>query len=32
MNRMTIDEVNGLSHGEFVARLGWVFEHSPWVA
>jgi 2-oxo-4-hydroxy-4-carboxy-5-ureidoimidazoline decarboxylase len=32
MNRMTIDEINALSHGEFVARLGWIFEHSPWVA
>jgi 2-oxo-4-hydroxy-4-carboxy-5-ureidoimidazoline decarboxylase len=32
MNRMTIEEINSLSHGEFVARLGWVFEHSPWVA
>src|SRR3974377_728174 len=29
---MTIDEVNVLQHGEFIAKLGWVFEHSPWVA
>jgi 2-oxo-4-hydroxy-4-carboxy-5-ureidoimidazoline decarboxylase len=29
---MTIDEINSLSHGEFVGRLGWIFEHSPWVA
>jgi 2-oxo-4-hydroxy-4-carboxy-5-ureidoimidazoline decarboxylase len=29
---MTIVEINSLSYGEFVARLGWIFEHSPWVA
>jgi 2-oxo-4-hydroxy-4-carboxy-5-ureidoimidazoline decarboxylase len=28
---MTMDEINALSHGEFIARLGWIFEHSPWV-
>jgi 2-oxo-4-hydroxy-4-carboxy-5-ureidoimidazoline decarboxylase len=28
---MTIEEINALSHGEFIARLGWIFEHSPWV-
>ncbi|HWZ44259.1 MAG TPA: 2-oxo-4-hydroxy-4-carboxy-5-ureidoimidazoline decarboxylase [Candidatus Saccharimonadales bacterium] len=29
---MTIAEINSLSHERFVAALGWVFEHSPWVA
>lgn len=30
---MTIAEVNGIAtRGEFAERLGWVFEHSPWVA
>ena len=29
---MTIDEINSLSRDRFVATLGWVFEHSPWVA
>src|SRR6266852_738803 len=29
---MIIDEINSLSPGRFVAELGWVFEHSPWVA
>jgi len=29
---MTIDEINSLSREQFVASLGWVFEHSPWVA
>jgi 2-oxo-4-hydroxy-4-carboxy-5-ureidoimidazoline decarboxylase len=29
---ITMDEINALSHGEFIARLGWIFEHSPWVA
>ena len=29
---MTIDEINSLSREEFVTALGWVFEHSPWVA
>jgi 2-oxo-4-hydroxy-4-carboxy-5-ureidoimidazoline decarboxylase len=32
MNPMTIDEINSVSHGEFVSKVGWVFEHSPWVA
>lgn len=32
MNPMTIEQINSLSHGEFIARLGFVFEHSPWVA
>ena len=27
-----LEEVNALGRGEFVARLGAVFEHSPWVA
>ena len=29
---MTIDEVNGFDRQTFVERVGWVFEHSPWVA
>ena len=29
---MALEEVNSLSKHEFVARLGGVFEHSPWVA
>src|SRR5262249_48264368 len=28
----TLDDVNKLSHAEFVNKLGWIFEHSPWVA
>jgi len=29
---MTIYEINSHSREQFVASLGWVFEHSPWVA
>ena len=29
---MTLEELNGLDPAGFVARLGGVFEHSPWVA
>ncbi len=29
---MTIAEVNAMSQAEFIERVGWVFEHSPWVA
>ena len=29
---MTIDELNSCSHEQFVAAIGWVFEHSLWVA
>ena len=29
---MTMAQINSLSHEEFVAALGWVFEDSPWVA
>ncbi|HXB21657.1 MAG TPA: 2-oxo-4-hydroxy-4-carboxy-5-ureidoimidazoline decarboxylase [Candidatus Solibacter sp.] len=29
---MNIDELNSLPRDGFVATLGWVFEHSPWVA
>jgi len=29
---MTIDQVNALPCSEFVSKIGWVFEHSPWVA
>jgi len=28
----TVAQLNGLGREEFVAALGWVFEHSPWVA
>src|SRR5262249_1522432 len=29
---MTIADVNSFDCGRFVDSLGWVFEHSPWVA
>ena len=29
---MALEEVNALGKEEFVARLGGVFEHSPWIA
>jgi 2-oxo-4-hydroxy-4-carboxy-5-ureidoimidazoline decarboxylase len=29
---MTIAEVNALDQKAFVEQVGWVFEHSPWVA
>jgi OHCU decarboxylase len=29
---VTLDELNALPADEFVARLGGIFEHSPWVA
>ncbi len=29
---MTLAELNGLDRAQFVSRIGWVFEHSPWVA
>ena len=29
---MTIDKINSLTREQFVADIGWVFEHSPWVA
>ena len=29
---MNIDEINRLSQHEFVEKLGWIFEGSPWVA
>jgi len=29
---MTLDEVNALDREQFVETLGWIFEHSPWVA
>jgi 2-oxo-4-hydroxy-4-carboxy-5-ureidoimidazoline decarboxylase len=29
---MTIDELNSLGRSEFADAIGWVFEHSPWVA
>ena len=29
---MALEEVNSLGEREFVARLGGVFEHSPWIA
>ena len=30
--KISIREVNGLSEGDFVARFGALYEHSPWVA
>jgi 2-oxo-4-hydroxy-4-carboxy-5-ureidoimidazoline decarboxylase len=29
---MSMDEINRCNRGRFVETLGWVFEHSPWVA
>jgi 2-oxo-4-hydroxy-4-carboxy-5-ureidoimidazoline decarboxylase len=29
---MTTDQLNSMHRGDFVAAVGWVFEHSPWVA
>jgi 2-oxo-4-hydroxy-4-carboxy-5-ureidoimidazoline decarboxylase len=29
---MTMSELNGCSKEKFVEAIGWVFEHSPWVA
>jgi len=29
---VTLAEANGLGRVEFVEALGWIFEHSPWVA
>jgi 2-oxo-4-hydroxy-4-carboxy-5-ureidoimidazoline decarboxylase len=29
---VTIDELNALDRQPFVDAIGWVFEHSPWVA
>ena len=29
---MTIDGINAMTRAEFVEELGWIFEHSPWVA
>jgi 2-oxo-4-hydroxy-4-carboxy-5-ureidoimidazoline decarboxylase len=29
---MTIEDLNSLEHAQFVSAIGWVFEHSPWVA
>jgi 2-oxo-4-hydroxy-4-carboxy-5-ureidoimidazoline decarboxylase len=29
---MTIEHLNSLDRESFVAAIGWVFEHSPWVA
>lgn len=30
--KITVDEVNRLAKGEFVAKFGSLFEHSPWIA
>lgn len=30
--KISVEEVNHLTEGEFAARLGSLFEHSPWVA
>jgi len=32
MAQMTLDELNGMDQSAFVAALGEVFEHAPWVA
>jgi len=29
---MTLDEINYFDRAQFVERMGWVYEHSPWVA
>ncbi len=29
---LTIDDLNAMPREEFVRSIGWVFEHSPWVA
>jgi 2-oxo-4-hydroxy-4-carboxy-5-ureidoimidazoline decarboxylase len=29
---MTVDRLNALDRAAFVEALGWIFEHSPWVA
>lgn len=29
---MTLEELNALDRAAFVEQVGWVFEHSPWVA
>jgi 2-oxo-4-hydroxy-4-carboxy-5-ureidoimidazoline decarboxylase len=29
---MTLDDLNACDDDRFVAAVGWVFEHSPWVA
>ena len=29
---MTIEQINSLSKDGFIEALGWVYEHSPWVA
>lgn len=29
---MTIADLNAMSEADFAAALGWIFEHSPWVA
>jgi len=29
---MTLDDANTITRDQFVSSLGWVFEHSPWVA
>jgi len=29
---MTIHDLNSLDQEHFVAAIGWIFEHSPWVA
>ncbi len=29
---MTIAQLNGADKAEFVQAVGWIFEHSPWVA
>ena len=30
--QLSIEEINGYAQSQFIETLGWVFEHSPWVA
>ncbi|MEH7747634.1 2-oxo-4-hydroxy-4-carboxy-5-ureidoimidazoline decarboxylase [Neobacillus drentensis] len=30
--RLSIEDINQMNKEEFVSTVGWVFEHSPWVA
>ncbi|WP_312095752.1 2-oxo-4-hydroxy-4-carboxy-5-ureidoimidazoline decarboxylase [Niallia sp.] len=28
----SIEEINAMNRQEFIGKIGWVFEHSPWIA
>jgi 2-oxo-4-hydroxy-4-carboxy-5-ureidoimidazoline decarboxylase len=30
--RLSLSQLNGLDRSAFVSKIGWVYEHSPWVA